>query len=162
MMSATVTFVVQSVTSFLATCGFGIIYNIPRKPLIHGGLIGMIAWLIYFFGYQWNGNDFAATFAASFVIALLSQVFARLFKNPVIVYSVSGIIPLVPGGLTYTVMKQAVGDQYNLALHLGGKALILSGAIAMGLIFAEVVYQIFKRNYRKVQARSDRSMTVRK
>ncbi|WP_193437468.1 threonine/serine exporter family protein [Sporolactobacillus pectinivorans] len=140
-------FAVQSVTSFLATCAFGIIYNIPRKPLFHGGLIGMIAWLIYFFLYQWNRNDFVATFAASFVVALMSQVFARLYKNPVIVYSVAGIIPLVPGGLTYSVMSQVVGDQYNLAIHLAEKAFVLSGAIAMGLIFAEVLYQIFKRNF---------------
>nr|WP_188805222.1 threonine/serine exporter family protein [Sporolactobacillus putidus] len=139
--------IVQAVTSFLATAAFGIIYNIPRRPLIHGGLIGMVAWLIYFFLYGWSGNDFAATFAASFVIALLSQIFARRFKNPVIVYSVSGIIPLVPGGLTYTVMSRAVVDQYSLALHLAEKAFVLSGAIAMGLIFAEVLYQIFKKRH---------------
>lgn len=139
--------IVQAVTSFLATAAFGIIYNIPRRPLIHGGLIGMTAWLIYFFLYGWSGNDFAATFAASFVIALLSQIFARRFKNPVIVYSVSGIIPLVPGGLTYTVMSRAVVDQYSLALHLAEKAFVLSGAIAMGLIFAEVLYQIFKKRH---------------
>lgn len=136
---------IQSVTSFLATCAFGIIYNIPRKPLIHGGLIGMIAWLIYFFIFRWNGNDFAATFGAAFVIAVLSQVFARLCKNPVIIYSVCGIIPLVPGGLTYTIMNRAVGDHYNLALHLGEKAFVLSGAIAMGLIFAEVLYPLTKK-----------------
>ncbi|MDD9148530.1 MULTISPECIES: threonine/serine exporter family protein [unclassified Sporolactobacillus] len=137
--------IVQSVTSFLATAAFGIIYNISWKPLIHGGLIGMAGWLIYFFLYKWSGNAFAATFAASFAIALLSQIFARRYKNPVIVYSVSGIIPLVPGGLTYTVMSQAVVDQYSLALHLAEKTFVLSGAIAMGLIFAEVLYQIFKK-----------------
>lgn len=144
-MSLISVWIVQSVTSFLATAAFGIIYNIPRRPLIHGGLIGMAAWLIYFFLFGWSGNDFAATFAASFVIAILSQVFARRFKNPVIVYSVSGIIPLVPGGLTYSVMSRAVADQYALALHLAEKAFVLSGAIAMGLIFAEVLYQIFRR-----------------
>ncbi|WP_338326017.1 threonine/serine exporter family protein [Sporolactobacillus shoreae] len=146
-MGIIITFLIQSMTSFIATCAFGIIYNIPRKPLIHGGLIGAIAWLIYFFLYQWNGNDFVATFAASFVIALTSQIFARLYKNPVIVYSVAGIIPLVPGGLTYTVMSRVVGDHYDMAIHLAEKAFVLSGAIAMGLIFAEVLYQIFKKNF---------------
>jgi uncharacterized membrane protein YjjB (DUF3815 family) len=144
-LSFAIVFLVQAVTSFIATCAFGIIYNIPLKPLLHGGLIGSISWLIYFFLYQSSGNDFLATFVASFVIALMSQIFARLCKNPVILYSVSGIIPLVPGGLTYTIMSRAVGDNYNLAIHLGEKAFVLSGAIAMGLIFAEVLYQIFKR-----------------
>lgn len=150
-------FIIQAVTSFIATCAFGIIYNIPLKPLVHGGLIGTVAWLIYFFLYQWNGNDFLATFVASFVIALMSQIFARLCKNPVILYSVSGIIPLVPGGLTYTIMSRVVGDSYNLAIHLAEKAFVLSGAIAMGLIFAEVLYQIFRKTFlRKSKVRKVR------
>ncbi|MFT8316944.1 MAG: threonine/serine exporter family protein [Sporolactobacillus sp.] len=151
---------VQSITSFLATCAFGIIYNIPKKPLIHGGLIGMIAWLIYFFIFRANRNDFAATFAAAFVIAVLSHIFARLRKNPVIIYSVCGIIPLVPGGLTYTVMNQAVGDKYNLALHLGEKAFVLSGAIAMGLIFAEVLYPLTKKVFPMKRKKIHRRTTI--
>ncbi|WP_010632322.1 threonine/serine exporter family protein [Sporolactobacillus vineae] len=162
-MSFAIIFLIQAITSFIATCAFGIIYNIPLKPLVHGGLIGSIAWLIYFFLYQSNGNDFLATFVASFVIALMSQIFARLCKNPVILYSVSGIIPLVPGGLTYTIMSRAVGDNYNLAIHLGEKAFVLSGAIAMGLIFAEVLYQIFKRTFlRWNRNRPDRIAIFRK
>ncbi|RYL94980.1 threonine/serine exporter [Sporolactobacillus sp. THM7-4] len=132
----------QSIASFLATCAFGVIYNIPRKPLAQGGLIGLIGWLIYFILMTWRGNEITATMAASFIIAVLSQIFARIYKNPVIVYSVSGIIPLVPGGLTYTVMSRAVIDQYDAAFHLAVKAFVLSGAIAMGLIFAEVIYQV--------------------
>ncbi|MCO7176692.1 threonine/serine exporter family protein [Sporolactobacillus kofuensis] len=136
---------IQAITSYLATCAFGIIFNIPMKPLLHGGLIGMVAWLIYFFLFEFSGNDFAATFAASLVIAIMSQIFARLCKNPVILYSVSGIIPLVPGGLTYSVMSRAVYNHFDVALYFAEKVFILSGAIAMGLIFAEVFYQIFER-----------------
>ncbi|CAM3167505.1 threonine/serine exporter family protein [Sporolactobacillus spathodeae] len=152
---------VQALTSFIATCAFGIIYNIPKKPLIHGGFIGLVSWIIYFLIYQWNGNDFAATFFAAFVIAVMSHIFARLCKNPVIIYSVSGIIPLVPGGLTYTVMNRAVGDQYSLALHLGEKAFVLSGAIAMGLIFAEVLYPLTKGVMQTLLPSEDRKSNVK-
>jgi uncharacterized membrane protein YjjB (DUF3815 family) len=147
---------IQAVTSYLATCAFGIIFNIPMKPLLHGGLIGMIAWLIYFFLFQYSGNDFAATFAASLVIAIMSQIFARVCKNPVILYSVSGIIPLVPGGLTYSVMSRAVDNHFDVAIYFAEKAFVLSGAIAMGLIFAEVLYQIFE----KIKHKSSRKITT--
>ncbi|MCO7126811.1 threonine/serine exporter family protein [Sporolactobacillus shoreicorticis] len=147
---------IQSITSYLATCAFGIIFNSPFKPLIHGGLIGMIAWLIYFFLFHFSGNDFIATFAASLVIALMSQIFARLCKNPVILYSVSGIIPLVPGGLSYSVMSRAVDNNYDVAIYFAEKVFVLSGAIAMGLIFAEVFYQIFE----KIKHRASRKITA--
>ncbi|MCL1631918.1 threonine/serine exporter family protein [Sporolactobacillus sp. CPB3-1] len=136
---------VQSITSYLATCAFGIIFNIPFKPLLHGGLIGMIAWIIYFFLFQSTGNDFTATFAASFIIAIMSQIFARVCKNPVILYSVAGIIPLVPGGLTYSVMSGAVGNNYEVAIYFAEKVFVLSGSIAMGLIFSEVLFQIYEK-----------------
>ncbi|MFT8390615.1 MAG: threonine/serine exporter family protein [Sporolactobacillus sp.] len=152
---------VQAVTSFIATCAFAVIYNIPKKPLFHGGLIGLVSWLIYFLLYTWNGNAFAATFVASFVIAVMSHIFARICKNPVIIYSVAGIIPLVPGGLTYTVMNRAVGDQYSLALHLGEKALVLSGAIALGLIFAEVLRPLMKKSYQTVTQRNQLKTDVK-
>jgi uncharacterized membrane protein YjjB (DUF3815 family) len=148
---------IQSITSYLATCAFGIIFNIPFKPLLHGGLIGMVAWLIYFFLFQYSGNDFVATFAASLVIAIMSQIFARVCKNPVILYSVSGIIPLVPGGLTYSVMSRAVNNNYDIAIYFAEKVFVLSGAIAMGLIFAEVIYQIFE----KVKHHAPRKVTTR-
>ncbi|RYM05112.1 threonine/serine exporter [Sporolactobacillus sp. THM7-7] len=151
-----ITVLIQSITSFLATASFGIIYNIPRRPLIQGGLIGMVAWMIYFALVAWRENDFLATMTASFVIAILSQIFARIYKNPVTLYSVSGIIPLVPGGLTYTVMRHAASDQYEMAIHLGEKALVLSGAIAMGLIFAEVLYQAVNRYRHKLKKKSVR------
>ncbi|MFT8872388.1 MAG: threonine/serine exporter family protein [Sporolactobacillus sp.] len=144
-MNLWLTFGVQAAASFVATCGFGVIYNIPFKSLIHGGFIGMAAWLIYFFLYEWVGNTFGATFVAAFAIAVASHVCARLFRQPVIIYSVSGIIPLVPGGLTYSVMNQAAHDQYSLALHLGEKAFVLSGAIALGLMLAEVLHPLIKK-----------------
>ncbi|WP_262393029.1 threonine/serine exporter family protein [Sporolactobacillus inulinus] len=146
---------VQSIASYLATCAFGIIFNIPFKPLLHGGLIGMIGWLIYFFLFQNTGSDLLATFAASLVIAMMSQVAARLWKNPVTLYSVSGIIPLVPGGLSYSVMSRAVDNNYDIAIYFAEKVFVLSGAIAMGLVLAEVIYQLVQKIKEMVPQKTD-------
>jgi uncharacterized membrane protein YjjB (DUF3815 family) len=78
-------------------------------------------------------------------VGIVSQFFARSFKMPVIIFSVGGIIPLVPGGLAYNAMRKFVEEEYTLAVEIAVRALMLSGAIAAGLVLSEVIGQMFRR-----------------
>ncbi|MCM3783552.1 threonine/serine exporter family protein [Neobacillus mesonae] len=134
----------QAVTSFIASLAFGIIFNAPKKMLFPCGIVGMLGWLIYDVmepGYE----AVSATLAATVVIGVLSQLFARLYKQPVIIFSVAGIIPLVPGGMAYNAMRYFVQNDYTAAVELAAKALMLAGSIAVGLILSEVLNQAFRR-----------------
>ncbi len=135
----------QIITSFLASVAFGIIFNAPKTSLPKCGLVGMVGWLIYFYIAQNNVDQAVATLAASFFVAVMSYQFAKIYKSPSIIYSVMGIIPLVPGGLAYDSMRHFVVNDYNLALQLAAKAFMISGAIAFGIVFSEVFNQIMKK-----------------
>ena len=135
----------QAITSFLATAAFGILFNAPKESLIKCGLIGMGGWLIYFLLVEYSQDPIVATLAATIFIAVLSQEMAKIYKMPVIIFSVAGIIPLVPGGLAYDAMRNIVENNYNDAIALAAKVLMLSGSIAFGLVFSEVINQIAKK-----------------
>ncbi|MGE8204881.1 threonine/serine exporter family protein [Heyndrickxia sp. NPDC080065] len=135
----------QLITSFIATGAFGIIFNIPRKKLLLCGLVGMIGWSIYVLLMNNHPNAAVASLVAAFVIAVISQIFAKIYKAPIIIFSVSGIIPLVPGGLSYDAMRHFVANDYNTAIQLAAKAFMISGAIAIGIVFAEVINQMIKK-----------------
>ena len=105
----------------------------------------MGGWLIYFLLEGYNHDPIAATLAATIFIALLSQEMAKLYKMPVIIFSVAGIIPLVPGGLAYDAMRNIVENNYNDAIALAARVLMLAGSIAFGLVFSEVINQIAKK-----------------
>ncbi|WP_077623622.1 threonine/serine exporter family protein [Sediminibacillus massiliensis] len=135
----------QLITSFIAAAGFGILFNAPKNSLIQCGIVGMLGWVLYF-GLAAEGTDAVpATLAGATLVGGLSQVCARFYKTPVIIFNVSGIIPLVPGGLAYDAMRNFVVNDYNLAVQLAAKAFLISGAIAIGLVFSEVVNQIIKK-----------------
>ncbi|TVX89657.1 threonine/serine exporter family protein [Paenibacillus agilis] len=139
------------ITSFISSAGFGIIFNVPRKTLLQCGFVGMAGWCVYITLSLFMGIDvIPATLAAAFLVAVVSQLFARMYKVPIIVYSVAGIIPLVPGGMAYDAMRKMVENNYTLAIELTIKAFMLSGSIAIGLVFSEVVNQIIT----KYQARA--------
>jgi uncharacterized membrane protein YjjB (DUF3815 family) len=135
----------QLLLSFIASALFGVIFNIPKKLLINSGFVGMAGWMVYILFTEQHVNHVMATFIAAFFVAMLSNLFARLYKTPATIFSVSGIIPLVPGGTAFEAMRHVVLNDYNTAISLAAKAFMISGAIAMGLIFSEVVNQLIKR-----------------
>jgi len=136
----------QVVTSFIASVAFGVIFNAPKQSLIKCGTVGMIGWAIYaWLHYVQDVDNVVATLLASFVIAFISQFFAKRYKTPMIIFSVAGIIPLVPGGLAYDAMRNFVENDYYRAVELDVKAFMISGSIAIGLVFSEVVNQLIKR-----------------
>lgn len=138
--------IIQLVTSFIFTAAFAVIFNVPFRNLIQCGLIGMIGWTIYISFMKMNEDPIMATFVAAFFVTVISQIFARIYKTPIIVFSVSGIILLVPGLTAYNAMKSAVENQYDLAVQFGAKAFMISGAIAFGLVLSEVINQFIKRS----------------
>jgi uncharacterized membrane protein YjjB (DUF3815 family) len=141
----------QLITSFIATGAFGILFNAPKETLIKCGLIGMGGWLIYYLLERYSNDAISATLAATIFIAVLSQELAKFYKTPVIIFSVAGIIPLVPGGLAYDAMRHFVENDYNAALGSAAKVLMLAGAIAFGLVFSEVINQVIRKiNQRRI------------
>ena len=133
-------------TSLLATISFGIIFNIPKRTLISAGIIGMIGWGIYTYLITVSNYEMIfATFLAALFVAFFSQILAKFHKIPVTVLSVSGIIPLVPGGIAYDSMRNFIENDYATAIMLATETMLISGAIAFGLIFSGIISQTIKR-----------------
>lgn len=135
----------QLITSFIATAAFGVIFNAPKETLVKCGLVGMGGWLIYYLLEDFSGDAVLATLTATVFVGVVSQRLAKFYRTPVIIYSVAGIIPLVPGGLAYDTMRNFVENDYQLALSLGAKVTLLSGSIAFGLVFSEVINQVVRK-----------------
>ncbi|MCD7034011.1 threonine/serine exporter family protein [Metabacillus sp. GX 13764] len=139
----------QLVTSFIASGAFGIIFNAPKKSILKCAFVGMLGWIIYVV-LALKFDMVVATIVASLVIGVTGHVFSKIYKTPVIIFSVAGIIPLVPGGMAYDAMRNFVENDYNAATNLAAKAFMISGSIAIGLIFSEVLNQIFRRSNRQI------------
>jgi uncharacterized membrane protein YjjB (DUF3815 family) len=139
----------QLIISFIASASFSILFNVPKGTLLKGGFIGMLGWLVYLLFVGHGFDEIVASLGASVAVTVTSQVFAKLYKSPIIVFSVAGIIPLVPGGLAYDAMRNVVENRYDQAVQLAAKAFMISGAIAIGLIFSEVIHLALRRARRR-------------
>ncbi|GIP22762.1 threonine/serine exporter family protein [Paenibacillus sp. J22TS3] len=135
--------VAQLIVSFIASSAFTILFNVPKRALLQCGLVGMLSWVIYLLLEDFG--PVVASLSASAFVGILSLIFAKIYKMPVIIFSVAGIIPLVPGGLSYDAMRKFMENDYNSAVQLAAKVFLISGAIAMGLILSEVLNQMLRR-----------------
>lgn len=137
-------FVIHFSSSFLTALGFAVLYNIPRKTVIPAGITGAIGWTIYFFLTVYLSiTEFLATIIASFFIAFVSQIFAQKFRTPVIIFTLPGLIPLVPGGLAYNMMRAFVEGNTDLGFEYATDTFLTAGALALGLSINGVVFQLF-------------------
>ena len=102
----------------------------------------MAGWIVYYLLVE-NGVDAVpATIVGAILVAMISRGFSKLYKTPIIIFNVSGIIPLVPGGMAYNAMRSFVQNDYLNAVQYSAKVMLLAGGIAMGLMFSEVLNQI--------------------
>lgn len=147
----------QLLVSFLAAAGFAIIFNVPKQVLFQCGFVGMVGWFVYRLLLIFETDAVVATLAASIVVAVISQIFAKWFRTPIIIFNVSGIIPLVPGGLAYDAMRLLVESKYELAIPAATRVFMISGAIALGLVFSEIINQMIRNaQWKRYRSEYDR------
>ena len=67
---------------------------------------------------------------------------ARVKKEPVIIFMIPGIIPLVPGGLAFDATKNLVLLEFSKAINTMLEVTLIAGAIALGLLFADQIAKL--------------------
>ena len=70
-------------------------------------------------------------FFGSFTLGLISHYMARKKREPAIIFMVTGIIPLVPGGLAFDATKNLVLLQFGKAINTMLEVTLIAGAIAL-------------------------------
>lgn len=137
--------ILNSFYAFLSSLGFGVLFNIRGKNLIIASLGGGLAWLTYLLSGKLQPSLVFSLFLASMVGSIYSEIMARLYKNPVTMFIICAIIPLVPGGGMYYATLEAVKGNFTLALTKGAVTLFSAGAIAVGIVFVASISTIFKK-----------------
>ena len=148
-----VTLLVIFFFSFLATVGFSIFFNSPRKSLIPAGIIGGIGWTVYMILFDFSQNPILSNFFAATLISLLSEILARRMKFPAIIFVIPGILPLIPGLGLYNTMLSLVEGNYSNAISVGTNALFVSASISMGVLLITSLVKTYYIIRRKIRSK---------
>ncbi|MDY6292404.1 MAG: threonine/serine exporter family protein [Succiniclasticum sp.] len=133
------------VFAFFATVAFGVLFQGPKRILWRSGIIGGIGWVIFI--VLKNGfsiHSFSANFLATIAIAVISEIFARVWKEPVTVFEIPAIIPLVPGLGMYQGMRYILNNYVNFGNEILLGAALDSCAIALGIMMVSGIFRALK------------------
>lgn len=136
--------ILQLISAFLASLFFAVLCNTPKKVLILCGLSGMMGWGVFLISKNLSLSYILSSFFAACMVNILSEIFARVFKNPVPLFLIPGIIPLVPGAGMYNTMIALIKNNIDEAIKTGFETLLVAGSIAIALMLVSSINRIFK------------------
>lgn len=138
--------ILQTILSFFACMGFGILFNIRGKNLLFASLSGAISWFVYIVALKFNLSTTASLLLSSVCFSIYSEIFARILKTPVTSLVICGLIPLVPGAGMYNTMYQIILGNLETALRLGLETIASAGTLALGILFVSTTTKIIYGN----------------
>lgn len=127
-------FIMHVMCPFIGTIGYAVLFNIPKKFYLCCGFTGVAGWLIYHAVVSMNASAVTASFFGTLAVVLTSRVLSVRKKCPIIIFLVSGILPLVPGAGIYYTVYYMVTNQLAEAVLRGMESVKTAFAIVLGIV----------------------------
>lgn len=133
------------ILTYIGTVTFGVLINVPRRGLNLGGWIGAISFLVYRLCMMANTGIAIANLLGALVIGILSMQAARYKRMPVINFNIPAMVPFVPGGQAYQMIKNFALGNVPEAFNFLLQVVVIAGSIAFGFLLAEMVNRVQAR-----------------
>lgn len=137
----------QFIWAFLSTAGFCFIFNVPRRHIPAGSLVGAAGWLVFQYLEAVGYTNIMACFIGSCTVALLSDLFSRFFKDAATLFIIPGILPLVPGAGMYYAMQAFLDSNLQEAARIGWQTSLMAGGIAVALLIVASVIKVITLSF---------------
>ena len=134
--------IIQILTATVGSLGFGILFNIRNKRLIAVAIGGGVAWALYLCFFALTGNLGLSYFLVSLLVSLYSEIMARIYKAPAIIFISPSLIPLVPGASLYYTMSHALNSNTESFLTSAITTITAAAALAIGIITATITTKL--------------------
>lgn len=130
---------VRLITSAAGSCAFAMIFKTNRRHLALIGLSGLFTYFIYYTVSFFGGGFFVASFAATLFAAAFGELCARTCHAPAMIYNLTGLIPIVPGGEAYYTMRYLLEKDMPQATAKLWATVGVALGIAGGMVLVSLV-----------------------
>lgn len=134
----------HAVLGAVATLGFAVWFNLPRDALMRAGAIGAAGYVARFLLLNIGQPPYVASFWAAFVVGLSGFRFTSL-RYPRVMFTVTGIIPLVPGIPAYQALVFLSKGNAQAGLESSLKATLIIASLSGGLTVARALTMLRRR-----------------
>lgn len=136
---------INFVFSFVSAISFALLINVPHRVLIACGWSGAAGWMVYWFLHRAGFGNMVSNFCGTLLVGILGMIFARIKKCPVTLFNIPGVVPLVPGVPAYLAIRALVMGKFVEAEGLIIRVAIVTAAISMGFMLAQLGSELLSR-----------------
>lgn len=136
--------------AFSSTVGFSILFHVSKKHIATAGFVGALGWLTYTYFIVSGSGSVLACFAGSCIVAIISDLFSRAFKDAATIFIIPGILPLVPGANMYYTMLAILEGNVEETASIGTETILMAGSIAVALLVVASVIKLLALTGRKL------------
>lgn len=137
--------IIQCIAAFFGCLGFSFVFRIHKN--LHfafiGSLGGMIGWMIYLL-LENSFHIIINSLCAMMVVALYSELMARIFKAPATIFIVVGCFPLVPGKGIYQTMLYLVSNNRNMFINSLLNTVGIALSLATAILIISTIFKVIK------------------
>lgn len=134
---------IQVVTAFFGTLGFGITFNSRGKKLWLAALGGMLGWAMYLLLGLVLESEPMRYFIVSVVTSAYAEIMARVCKTPASTFCILALVPLIPGGGLYYSADFALSGDMTRFLQKALATLELTVALSLGIVLVAAFAKFF-------------------
>ena len=149
--------VIKVIGAFIAIYAFAVVLETPKKYLWCAGTVSAVGWFVYLLSQQVGTNDVFATFLSAAAISIVSNVYARVFRAPVTVFLVAGILPTVPGAGMYRIAASFIAGDSAMTAQNFITTLELAGVIALAIFLVDVFFRMFQQGWKQNSMRYEKN-----
>lgn len=133
------TLIIQGCMALLATTGFAVLFNVPPRLLAACGAVGIGGHLIRYSLLHSGAAPTLAAYIGALFVGLVGYAISTRYKLPRLVFTVTGIITMIPGIPAYEVLLYFYEGDLSGGLAAGVYAALITGAVAAGLSTARLL-----------------------
>ena len=138
--------IIQCISAFFACIGFAFIFRIHHhlRFAFIASFGGALGWGVYLLSKNYT-EDILAYFIAMTVVALFSEIIARICKAPATVFLIIGCFPLVPGRGIYETMLYCIQGNSELFLDSFLNTIGISTSLALAILIVSTIFKVIKK-----------------
>lgn len=125
--------------AFITSAAIAVSFRGPRRAIPGAGLAGMLGYAAFHGTASLGAPQMLSAFVGAVVVGLTGEVLARRLREPVILFVIPGLFPLVPGLMAYRGMLMLASEELGDAGLMLARTLFYAGALAAGLALPPVL-----------------------
>lgn len=132
---------IQYPFAFITSACIAVSFRAPRQAIPWVGLSGLVAWAGYDITLRLGGPAGFAVFIGAISLGTLAEWLARRLRQPVILFVIPGLFPLVPGIIAYRGMLLFSQERLQEGASQLFRALFFAGTLAGGLAVPPALFR---------------------